>query len=222
MRPSGSQTNKPQGSTIKPSAGWIISVYVLSVVCARPLLAFAYPLSSQAIREAYFLAAGDPSKRLEFFEKYKHRMPTPISGPDVSLIEVQTPFACIVDEIAGRISNYHAADAERDYLGKPGCFRVHVEIDFSPTWPQPTDTAATRSDFWKRFKVRLKQRSEISPRSIRGRPIYNTDALLGFTGATIDLEYNVRKIDPSAITTVDVDTPDGQQVETTFNLNSLR
>lgn len=207
---------------MKASVGWIISVYVLSVICARPLVAFGYPLSSEAIREAYFLAAGDQSKRLEFLEKYRHRMPTPKSGPDVSLIEVETPFACIVDEIARRLSNYHAADAEQDYLGKPGCFRVHVEIDFSPTWPQPTDTAATRSDFWKHFKVHLRQRSEIRPRSIRGLPIYNTDALIGFTGATIDLEYSVKKIDPGAITTVDVDTPDGQQVETTFNLNSLR
>ena len=207
---------------MKASAGWVISVYVLSVICARPLVAFGYPLSSEAIREAYFLAAGDPSKKSEFFEKYKHQMPVPKSGPDVSLIEVETPFACIVDKIAGRLSNYHAADAEQDYLGKPGCFRVHVEIDFSATWPQPEDTAATRSDFWKDFKVRLKQRSEITPRSIRGQPIYDTDALVGFTGATIDLDYNVKKIDPSAITTVDVDTPDGRQVETTFNLNSLR
>jgi hypothetical protein len=40
--------------------------------------------------------------------------------------------------------------------------------------------------------------------------------------AAIDVDYDVRKIDSGALTTVDVDTPDGQNIETTFALNGLR
>ncbi len=44
-------------------------------------------------------------------------------------------------------------DAEQDYLGKPGEFRVHVEIYFTDTYPKPTDTAGSLGDFWSDFQV---------------------------------------------------------------------
>jgi hypothetical protein len=108
---------------------------------------FDCPLSPEAIREAYFLGSGNPDKRAEFFAPYIHHLPEPKSGPNVGSIEVETPFACVVDAVAHAPLGYHAPDAEHDFLGKPGCFRVRVEIYFTPTYPTVPATTRLRGDF---------------------------------------------------------------------------
>ncbi len=204
------------------SARPALSILLLAAMAAQPLLAFDYPLSPEAIREAYFLGKANLDKKQAFFKKYQHNLPVPESGPQVGLIEVETPFACLVDEIAQKPLNYYAQDAEKDYLGKPGKFRVHVEIYFTPTYPKATDTAARLGNFWEAFHVNLKHRADVQPITVHGQTIYNDETISGYIGATIDTDYNVKKIDAGDITTVEVDTPDGQQVETTFELNELR
>jgi hypothetical protein len=193
-----------------------------AVLIAQPALGFDYPFSSETIREAYFLAKANPEKRTEFFERYRHNMPAPKTGANVGLIEVQTPYAFLVDALSQTPMNYHAADAEKDYFGKPGEFRVHVEIYFTDTYPKPTDTAGTLGEFWNDFHVHLKQDSEVHARSVHGEPIYSDQTISGYEGATIDVDYDVKNVDSGALTTIEVDTPDGQQVETSFSFNSLR
>jgi hypothetical protein len=201
---------------------WALLILLLAVLVAQPALGFDYPFSPEAIREAYFLAKANPEKRQEFFEPYRHNLPPPKSGANVGLIEVETPFAFLVDALMQTPMDYHAADAEKDYLGKPGEFRVHVEIYFTDAYPKPTDTAGTLGEFWNNFQVHLKQDSEVSALSVHGQPIYSDDTISGYIGARIDADYDVNKIDSGALTTIEVDTPDGQQVETSFSLNSLR
>lgn len=200
----------------------VLSILLATLVIAQPGLAYEYPLSSEAIREAYFLGKANPDKQAEFFEKYTHHLPVPKSGPNVAWIEVETPFACVVDRVARMSLNYHAQEAEQDFLGKPGCFHVRLEIDFTATYPDPTGATAVHSDFWRDFKVHLRQGTEIPPRSVQGQPIYNTEALLGFTGATMRLDYDVKRIDPAAPATIEVVTPDKQHIQTTFDLAALR
>jgi len=36
------------------------------------------------------------------------------------------------------------------------------------------------------------------------------------------VDYDVNQLDSGTLTTIEVDTPDGQEVETTFSLNELR
>jgi len=193
-------------------------------MAAQPLLAFDYPLPPEAIREAYFLGRGDPDKKNVFFEKYRHNLPVPERGADVSLIELETPFACLVDEVSSGSPNDHAQEAEQKYLGKPGHFRVHVDINFTLTYPGPGYSNGALAGLWEEFKVHLKQDAEVEPKSVHGEPIfsYGDEGPIGIAGATVDVEYDVKKIDPGGSTTVEVDTPDGQQVETTFELNDLR
>src|SRR5271170_1594575 len=195
---------------------------LLAVMIAQPALGFDYPFSSETIREAYFLAKANPEKRQEFFERYRHNLPPPKSGANVGLIEVETPFGFLVNALTQTPMDYHAADAEKDYLGKPGQFRVHVEIYFTDTYPKPTDTAGTLGEFWNDFHVHLKQDSEVHARSVHGAPIYSDETISGYEGALIDVDYDVNKLDSGALTTIQVDTPDGQEVETTFSLNELR
>ncbi len=201
-----------------------VLLILLSVaMVAQPLFGFDYPLSPEAIREAYFLGRGHPDRVNTFFEKYRHNLPAPERGPHVALIEIETPFACVVDELTSGSPNDHAQEAEQKYLGKAGHFRVHVDIYFTPSYPGPAYEAAP-AGVWEDFKVHLKQDAEIEAQSTHGHLIYSYDENGGAAviGATVEGEYDVNKIDAGGITTVEVDTPDGQQVETTFNLNSLR
>jgi hypothetical protein len=199
-----------------------LSVLLLALMAAQPALAFDYPLSPEAIREAYFLGKQSLEKRQEFFQQYKHSLPVPETGPQVGLIEVRTPFTFIADEVASAGPNYHAEDAQQEFLGKPGHFRVHVEIYFTATYPGANDTAATLGKFWEDFTIHLKQKAEIPSLKVVGEPIYSDQTISGYIGARIDVDYDVKKIDPGAATTIEVDTPDGQQVETIFDLSQLR
>ncbi len=208
---------------MKTRSRLVLLILLLAATAAQPLFGFDYPLSPEAIREAYFLGRGHPERINAFFEKYRHNLPVPERGPHVALIEIETPFACLVDELTSGSPNDHAQEAEQKYLGKPGHFRVHVDIYFTPSYPGPTYQMAP-AGVWEDFKVDLKQDAEIEAQSIHGHLIYSYDenGEGGVIGAAIEAEYDVNKIDTGGITTVEVDTPDGQQVETTFSLNSLR
>jgi hypothetical protein len=207
---------------MKPKARFGLIAILWAVVVALPALAYEFPFSPEAIREAYFLGKGHAEKKDEFFKPYKHDLAIPKTGPHVGLIEVETPFMGIVNDIASRSLSYHAQETEQDYLGKPGDFRVHVEIYFTPTYPADAANTVTFGAFWNDFKVHMKQRAEIEPRSIHGQPIYDDDTISGYDGAMIDVNYDVTNIDPGALTTIVVETPDGQDVETTFDLSQLR
>src|ERR1700722_771503 len=105
-----------------------LSISLLTILVAQTVAAYEYPLSSEAIRQAYFLGSGDPDKRTLFFEKYTKRYPVPKSGVYVGLIEFETPYVQVAERIAQNVSGYHAPDAVQEYLGKPATCRVRVEI----------------------------------------------------------------------------------------------
>jgi hypothetical protein len=46
----------------------LLLIAVLAAMAAQPMLAFDYPLSPEAIRDAYFLGHGNSDKRNFFFE----------------------------------------------------------------------------------------------------------------------------------------------------------
>ena len=112
-------------------------------------------------------------------------------------------------------------------MGKPGFFRVHVEIDFTDSYGAqlPSVTGGVRfrpDDFWRDFKVQLIQGKEIHTRTVHGTPIYDDGASIsGLIGAKVDLEYDAAKV-KSDDATVEVVTPDGQDVKATFDLGTLR
>lgn len=188
---------------------------------ATAALAFDNPLSTSAIREAYFLATGNPDKRAEFFDKYTHHPPAPKSGPAIASIQIQTPFAAIVQDITQRSLNVRAPDAVKEYYGKPAQFRVRVIIDFTATYPPSASTSMQLGSFWKKFHVHLRQGKEIPSRSVQGKPILSTETPGGFIGATIVANYDPGKIESGPATVV-VTGPDDARAKATFDLSTLR
>lgn len=205
---------------IRSTAPFVLSLLLISVL-ATSAVAFDTPLSSEAIRDAYFLATGNAGKRDAFFAQYSHSLPMPETGPNIALISLQTPFAAVVQDIAVHSLNLRAPDAEQDFYGRPAQFRVTAQIYFTPTYPAGITIANQLDSFWNDFHIRVNQGGEVPSLSERGEPIFSDQTTSGYIGATIVADYDVDKIQSGPIT-VEVAGPDGSHGETSFDLSSLR
>lgn len=154
----------------------------------------------------------------------------PATGPRISSVEIETPFAIVVTRAGTATPNYLAPDAEEEFLGKPGSFRVHVRIDLTPSYSAVVTGEGGLSrrpdDFWRDFTIRLMQKEEVHPQAVQGQPLFDSapdeDGTPVLSGAEVDLTYDPDKIDAASPLTVEVLTPDGQDVQTTFDLSQLR
>ena len=206
-----------------------IALMVLTATSlALPVSAYVYPLSSTDIRDAYMTAQRNDELTADFFASYSHSLPMPEKGPHVAVITLATPFYQVV-ESTGK-ANYHSTEAEKDYLGKPFDFILRVQVDYTATYPERSQTGPLLNveplpDFQHDFKVTLAQdkNADIPSKSEQLSLIFfdGSPDLYGVTGGIMEFHYDPSKID-SDTATVTVDTPDGQHVETTFNLMKLR
>lgn len=214
---------------MKSKAHFGLFAAIIALAIALPAPAYDYPLSPEAVRDAYFLGKANSAKRAEFFAKYTQQLPSPKTGPHVAMVQLETPFAVVAERTAQAPPHYFAPDAAAEFEGKPAVFRMHVQIDLTGSYgPQlPSISGGVRlrtGDFWRDFKIHLIQDKEIHTRTINGSPIYSAgDVTSGsvLTGAKVDLEFDAAKI-KSAPATVEVVTPDGQNVKATFDLGTLR
>lgn len=203
---------------------------LLGFAVTQPALAFEYPLSGTAIREAFLTGNANNDRTTEFFLKYAHSLPAPETGPHVAIISLRTPYEQVVERGAS-VTDYHAQEAEQEFLGKPLSFFVRVQIDFTPTYPTYPAPGANGAnsvrqplpDFERDFKVEVSQDKKISPRSTKTYSVYSDESYnaFGTSGVVIEQEYDPEKVESSEIT-VKVRTPDGQDVETTFDLDQLQ
>jgi hypothetical protein len=197
-----------------------LSIALLAVLTAQSVAAYDYPLSSESIRQAYFLGSGDADKRTLFFEKYTKRYPVPKSGIYVGLIEFETPYVLIAERIAQNVSSYHAPDAVQEFLGKPANCRVRVEV----YWGYNSTAAITGRGNHDQldYTVRLKQNDKEIPLKSK----WSQALLAGYSapidvGIELDNEYDADKVE-SAPATVEVVGPDGTTLAETFDLDRLR
>jgi hypothetical protein len=195
------------------------SVLLAAIFLAPPVSALDYPLSSEAIRDAYFLGAGDPVKLGNSLERYAKHYPVAKSGQYVASIRFETPFYIIAEYVsqASAFASYHAPDAEQEFLGKPGLCRVRVEIYYgiSSTYTGPYKT---------NYNIQLKQQNkEIPIKRTWTKGMVSTDnSGPTIPGVYLTAEYSADDIDSEAPATVEVLAPDGNNITETFDLDSLR
>jgi hypothetical protein len=198
---------------------WSLSILLLAVLIAQPAAAYNYPLSPEAIREAYFLGKGDPNKRADVLSRYTRQLPAPKKGADVGAIEFETPFVRVAKETSRSVSNYFAPDAEQDFLGKPGICRVRVFIYFNYENQGVVSGTGPQID----FAVKVRQHGqEIPSRSHAYLPILWDGPDTAPAGMELDLDYDADSLDSSAMTDVEVLTPDDQDIHAEFDLATLR
>jgi len=202
---------------------------LIAMVAAQPAIAYEYPLTPDAIRDAYFLGKSSASKREAFFAQYTEHFSRPKSGPYISLVRVITPFAFVVERTA-RMPNLRAPDAQQKFYGRRIALRIRVHIDLTPTygWQLRSKDGAVvlRSpDFWREFNVQLIQHRKIVPPLAKyGTPDYafaTEGASSVLVGADINVQYDPADVRSAPVTIV-VSAPDGQQVAATFDLSAFR
>lgn len=193
-----------------------------------PAAAYDHPLTSGAIRDAYFLGQRKDTSTADFLSHYVRRFRRPKTGPHVAEIELTTPFAQVVRQ-ARTMVGYSAQDAEQQYLSKPEVIRVRVRIDLTPTYPayysdpsRGQELQFRGRDFWRDFTIRLVQEGEeIAPESVSGEPLYLPGHASAFVGAEVKLEFSAEQV-ASEQARVEVVTPDGRQIVARFDLTQLR
>jgi hypothetical protein len=197
---------------INMSGRFTLLFFLLTSLSAPPAFAYDYPLSPNAIRDAYFLGRRQPSLGDKFLSEYTQAIPELKAGPFFSEARIETPFFHIA-EYASRKLEYNAQNAVEDFLNKPAVFRIHLDICYR------TDAAPNA------IKITvLQNKKELLPEAYESSSYYPaTDkyARMPSIGEHIQLELNPGKID-STILTIAIDTPDGQHAKAEFDLQLLR
>jgi hypothetical protein len=185
---------------------------VLSLAFAPPTPAYDYPLTSTAIRDAYFLGARQGGLGTEFLADYRHAIPTLRVEEFMSFARIETPFVQVAVQSSRKL-NYSAQDAVQDFFGKRLSVRIHMEICYMPDAPPDA------------VKIKLVQnQKEIVPTSLERCAFYPpTDPYtrVSSIGETIDMEVDALKLDGSTLT-IYIETPDGRTTLSEFDLRSLR
>ena len=204
---------------------------VAVLFAASSCLSLEIPLSDQTIREAYFIGQHHDASTKSALEPYIHHLAPPKTGPYISEVRLLTPYAQVIDVSNSQSSGYSAQQAAADYHSRSDTILVRVRIEFSATYGlleagNDTKTFASekgikirQEDFWKAFRVGLSQKDDwIDPLSLDGEATYSDN---GMDGALIWLVCDAHDLS-SESASVEVFTPDGQHVVTTFDLSTLR
>jgi hypothetical protein len=202
-------------------------VLSVGIFCASSVLAMTYPLTTEEVREAYFLGR-NPEKRLAFLSKYVHFPAQPERGPDVHLIEFRTPYEQVILKSQENWANYSAQQAQQDYAAHPNDVLVRVAICASPTFSfsaPPSDPRSGESapwapkDYLRGFDFRVSQRAPIALQALTAER-----ASIGctrFDGFEVFLHFRAEQFKPGNVRIV-VTTPDGTPVKTEFDLDRLK
>jgi hypothetical protein len=214
---------------MEPRIRSVYAVVVFAVIIGIAVPAFATftsPLSSSDIREAYIIGDHRNWQTEDFLSQYVHKFPDPNTDSYVCQIGIDTPFTQVVRHSEAAY-NYHAPDAVEEFEGKALPFTVNVEIKLNADYPTVTGDAPALAQlvppFWNDYKVELVQDHEVAAVTVRGGPIYAYGWKFSpmVTGARIQAIYNPEKISADPVT-IRVVGPDGQTVETKFDLTKLR
>lgn len=185
--------------------------FLLALAVTLPALAYDYPLSSQSIRTAYLLGKGSGSAGTHFLAEYSRTLPGLKVGAYTSVVRIETPFTHVAEH-ARETLNYDAQDAVKEFVDKPSVFRAYLDICYAPIKAKP-------------IKVRFLQNDkEIASASDKREPYYpfqDSESVAPSIGEHIELEFKPEKIESSPLL-IEIDTPNGQHVETTFDLAKLR
>ena len=194
----------------------VARMLALVVIASLPTSAYEQPLTSESIREAFFLGQRRDEVTARFLAAYRHDFPLPKTGPHISRVQALTPYAQIVlgsedGEIRGTVM-----DAEREYRTQPSLFLVRVRVFSTPTYYSTSQL----KQLWKELSIRVVQGKPLEPME---KHYINPPFTRGHGPGYTELEW---RFDAAQIETapmiIEVSTPDGQHLEATFDLDKLK
>lgn len=133
-----------------------VILFAVIAIAVPVFAAFSSPLSTTAIRDAYFIGVRNDSQTKDFLAQYVRQFPQLDSGIYVSQVGIDTPFTQVVQHSQLAL-NYHAPDAVEEFEAKPLSLIVNVDVTFTSEYPTTTGDAPQLAqwvpDFWNDFKV---------------------------------------------------------------------
>jgi len=193
--------------------------------------AYARELGRSSIREAVFLGKNQ-TRSAAFLRDYIHTLPVPEKGVHVEQIEISTPFKQVVLKSRSSQGGYNPVAAVDEVERQPPPVAVEVTLKLTPSFPAHTPYTSPVAfgavefrdpNFWREFQIEVAQQGKLEPRGVQGRPLYSctVEGPCWLVGAVVTLEFDPAEV-ASRATRVVVATPDGQRVETEFDLGKLR
>jgi hypothetical protein len=216
--------------------GQLLAILAGVILLSVPVFAFDSPLSSESVREAYFLGQRRDESMTRLLDAYTKYLAPPKTGPYISSVQFLTPFAQLVRASSQRSVGYSAQQAEQEHRGQEESVEIAVAILLTDTYPAYfAGPSASRSGapigyrlrfpgFWRDFQVQIFQRDNgIEPLHFTGQPNYlcSYEGGCRLTGATIWLDFPAKEIVSDTIT-VEVDPPQGDPIAVDFDLTRLR
>ena len=211
-----------------------LAIVAAGVLIAPPVFAFSSPLSSEAIREAYFLGQRHDESIARYLEKYAKHLEPPKTGPYISSVEFLTPFAQLVQASDQHSPGYSAQQAEREHRSQQETVEIAVGILLTESYGAfVTERAPARSsspgyrlrspDFWRDFRVQVFQRNEaMEADEFTGQPNYFcTKSACTLSGATLWLDFPADAFDADSVS-IEIAPPVGDPVAVDFDLTHLR
>ena len=122
------------------NAAFRFSPILLTLALALVARAYEYPLSPEAIREAYFFTrSNDRAKVAGFLGQYIRRFRPKVDGPDVGAVELHTPYQQVVRRSWENQTGYSAQQAQADYAIKPEFIEVRAFLYLGGSRAGPYD-----------------------------------------------------------------------------------
>jgi len=218
-----------EATLVLQSIGLRRAILIAALFTNSVTFAVEIPLSDEAVREAYFLGQRHDDRTAKFLETYRHYFPVPKSGPHVMVAELFTPYAQAV-QASSHSMGLSAQQAKLDYQARGDSLRVGVYVRYTSTYgpgfPYSSAKVPGQTGTWKDFQVRLMLNGETrKAQSVKYEGMRMGAGGKGGTsrptGFIIWQEYDASQA-TSTDASVEIDTPDGQHVVTSFDLSRLR
>ncbi|HVB35984.1 MAG TPA: hypothetical protein VND42_01995 [Candidatus Acidoferrales bacterium] len=197
----------------------IATVLIVLFFAGQTVSGYNYPLHSEAIRDAYFLGVRNNFQTTDCLLQYVHRFTGPQTGRYfISQISISTPYQQIVLRGRRQWPGDSEVQTETDLQAHPLKFVLRITVQWTRNaYVHPLLGSAPWPDLARNVSIHVRQGDEITPLKVSYRPIY---ARRGPSEEIVELEFDPAKI-TSAPLRVGVHKPDGQVVETEFDLAKL-
>ncbi len=185
----------------------------LALLPVSPAGAYDFPLSPEAIRDAYFLGIRQGSLDAEFRAKYARAVPELKQGNCVTQIRIATPFLQVADYMSS-VPNFSSQDAVKAFYEKPMVLRIFLDICYMSEAPPPYSV---------RIRVLQNKKTVVPINDTRTAfaERFSEDSFLLPNGEKAVLEFSPQKIDSSTLT-IHLNTPDGEHAECEFEMQTIR
>jgi hypothetical protein len=209
--------------------GVAAKLLTLLLVAACNTSGLTWPLQPEEVREAYSLGhSGDSAKITRFLSQYVRHFSMPPEGAYVESVEFRTPYEQVVLRCHEHLSNYDAQQAQQDYAVNGDSVTVRVSIFSTQTYPtlatRPSDPSGiwAPEDFLRGFQYRVKQQHAIEPKKVIEQPkCPNFGRCPSPGGCDVLMEFDAAQFAVGTVQVV-VTTPEGREIKSEFNLDSLK